>query len=189
MLNEPKPGEASYAKWREEKDSLYGALARKSKMVHAKLNAIDGVSCQVPPIPLTLPCLPASLPHFVPPSLPPSLGPSLPARRCFRPRDASIPTCISLLTLPIALPPKADFLSLTLPLSRFSPSPPPPCLLRPLAPAPPPAPRPPLPSAPSSPHFLSLASLLGEGIGVGVQHHPQQSEDFLWGTSTKKRTK
>jgi len=47
MLNEPKPGEASYAKWREEKDSLYGALARKSKMVHAKLNAIDGVSCQM----------------------------------------------------------------------------------------------------------------------------------------------
>ena len=41
-----QPGEASYAKWKEEKDSLYSALSRKSKMVTTKLNAIDGVSCQ-----------------------------------------------------------------------------------------------------------------------------------------------
>lgn len=42
-----QPGEASYAKWKEEKDSLYSALSRKSKMVHTKLNAIEGVSCQM----------------------------------------------------------------------------------------------------------------------------------------------
>ena len=45
MLNEPRPGEASYAKWKEEKDALYGALKRKSIMMHRKLNAIEGISC------------------------------------------------------------------------------------------------------------------------------------------------
>ena len=39
MLNEPRPGEASYAKWKEEKDALYGALKRKSIMMHRKLNS------------------------------------------------------------------------------------------------------------------------------------------------------
>ena len=45
MLNEPRPGEASYAKWKEEKDALYGALKRKSIMMHRKLNSIKGISC------------------------------------------------------------------------------------------------------------------------------------------------
>jgi hypothetical protein len=39
-------GEPSYVKWKEEKDNIYQALLRKSKMVHRKLNSIDGVTCQ-----------------------------------------------------------------------------------------------------------------------------------------------
>lgn len=46
MLNEPHAGEESYEKFKGEKDSIYNALLRKSKMVHRKLNSIPGVSCQ-----------------------------------------------------------------------------------------------------------------------------------------------
>ena len=45
-------------KFKGEKDSIYNALLRKSKMVHRKLNSIPGVSCQVSctlhPAPCTL---------------------------------------------------------------------------------------------------------------------------------------
>jgi len=100
MLNEPQPGDPSYSKWKQEKDSLYEALARKSKMVHTKLNAIEGVSCQVPPVPLSLPlALPPSLPHARTHALARSITHSLSVRWCVRPCDASIPTCTSTLTL------------------------------------------------------------------------------------------
>jgi len=46
MLNEPKPGDASYTAWKDEKDKIFNSLMRKSKMVHKKLNSIKGVSCQ-----------------------------------------------------------------------------------------------------------------------------------------------
>jgi len=44
---QPHAGEESYEKFKGEKDSIYNALLRKSKMVHRKLNSIPGVSCQV----------------------------------------------------------------------------------------------------------------------------------------------
>lgn len=46
MLNEPKPGSEAYAQFKEEKDKLFNALMRKSKMVHRKLNSVPGISCQ-----------------------------------------------------------------------------------------------------------------------------------------------
>lgn len=46
MLNEPQPGNSSYPKWKAEKDRIFNSLRSKSKMVHAKLNSISGISCQ-----------------------------------------------------------------------------------------------------------------------------------------------
>lgn len=46
MLNEPQPGDSSYPTWKAEKDRIFNSLQRKSKMVHTKLNSINGISCQ-----------------------------------------------------------------------------------------------------------------------------------------------
>jgi len=45
-LHPPKPGEHSFASWKEERDKIFDGLKRKSKMVYDSLNAIEGVSCQ-----------------------------------------------------------------------------------------------------------------------------------------------
>lgn len=46
MVNPPTESDDSFQKYKTERDSVMGALNRKSKMVYEKLNAIPGVSCQ-----------------------------------------------------------------------------------------------------------------------------------------------
>ncbi|KAJ1488165.1 putative alanine aminotransferase 2 [Baffinella frigidus] len=46
MVRPPLQGDASYDSFTAEYDAIYQALKRKSQMVYAALNAVEGVSCQ-----------------------------------------------------------------------------------------------------------------------------------------------
>ena len=46
MVRPPKPSEASYARWKEQRDAIYDDLQRKSKMVYVKLNSIPVSWCE-----------------------------------------------------------------------------------------------------------------------------------------------
>ena len=45
MVRPPRPGDASYALWKEETDATHAALAQRTKTMAARLNALPGVSC------------------------------------------------------------------------------------------------------------------------------------------------
>jgi alanine transaminase len=45
MVRPPKEGEESYALWKKETDSIHGALASRTNLMAARLNALPGVSC------------------------------------------------------------------------------------------------------------------------------------------------
>ena len=46
MVNPPKPGDESYTLYAEETQSIYDSLKRRASKLHAKLNQLEGVSCQ-----------------------------------------------------------------------------------------------------------------------------------------------
>lgn len=46
MVNPPKPGDASYAQFRHEKDSLLNSLKRRARLMTDAFNALEGVTCQ-----------------------------------------------------------------------------------------------------------------------------------------------
>lgn len=46
MVNPPKQGDASYAQFRNEKDSLLNSLKRRARLMTDAFNALEGVSCQ-----------------------------------------------------------------------------------------------------------------------------------------------
>ena len=46
MCNPPKKGDASYAKYVEERDSILESLKRRALKVADSLNQLEGVSCQ-----------------------------------------------------------------------------------------------------------------------------------------------
>ncbi|KAI9464015.1 transaminase [Lactarius psammicola] len=45
MVRSPRPGDASYALWKQETDATHAALAQRTKTMSARLNALPGVSC------------------------------------------------------------------------------------------------------------------------------------------------
>lgn len=45
MVRPPQPGSPSYALWKEETDTIHGALAQRTKIMTDRLNALPGVSC------------------------------------------------------------------------------------------------------------------------------------------------
>ncbi|KAK0498881.1 alanine aminotransferase [Armillaria luteobubalina] len=45
MVRPPKEGEESYELWKKETDTIHEALASRTKLMAAKLNALPGVSC------------------------------------------------------------------------------------------------------------------------------------------------
>ncbi|KAF8056941.1 alanine aminotransferase [Lyophyllum atratum] len=45
MVRPPKVGEESYELWKKETDSIHAALAKRTKTMAARLNALPGVSC------------------------------------------------------------------------------------------------------------------------------------------------
>lgn len=46
MVNPPKPGDASYVQFRNEKDSLLNSLKRRARLMTDAFNALEGVTCQ-----------------------------------------------------------------------------------------------------------------------------------------------
>ena len=46
MVNPPKPGDESYALYASETQNIYDSLKRRAEKLHAKLNILEGVSCQ-----------------------------------------------------------------------------------------------------------------------------------------------
>ena len=46
MVNPPKPGDPSYALYRQEKDSLILSLKRRARMITDAFNSLEGVVCQ-----------------------------------------------------------------------------------------------------------------------------------------------
>ena len=46
MVNPPKPGDESYALYESEVGEIFASLKRRAKKLHAKLNQLEGVSCQ-----------------------------------------------------------------------------------------------------------------------------------------------
>ena len=46
MVKPPAPGDASHARFEEERAAILGALRRKSALLRAFLNSVEGVSCQ-----------------------------------------------------------------------------------------------------------------------------------------------
>lgn len=46
MVNPPKPGDPSYRRFIEEKDSLIQSLRRRARMITDAFNALEGVTCQ-----------------------------------------------------------------------------------------------------------------------------------------------
>ncbi|KAA1474456.1 transaminase [Dentipellis sp. KUC8613] len=45
MVRPPRPGEESYALWKQETDATHAALAARTKLMSERLNALPGVSC------------------------------------------------------------------------------------------------------------------------------------------------
>jgi alanine transaminase len=45
MVRPPRPGDASYPQWKAETDATHAALAQRTKVMAARLNALPGVSC------------------------------------------------------------------------------------------------------------------------------------------------
>jgi len=45
MVRPPRPGDASYPQWKTETDATHAALAQRTKIMAARLNALPGVSC------------------------------------------------------------------------------------------------------------------------------------------------
>lgn len=45
MVRPPRPGDASYQHWKTETDATHAALAQRTKVMAARLNALPGVSC------------------------------------------------------------------------------------------------------------------------------------------------
>jgi len=46
MVNPPKPGDASYALFRQEKDALIESLKRRARLITDAFNSLEGVVCQ-----------------------------------------------------------------------------------------------------------------------------------------------
>ena len=46
MVNPPKPGDASYVQFRNEKDGLLNSLKRRARKMTDAFNALEGVTCQ-----------------------------------------------------------------------------------------------------------------------------------------------
>ena len=46
MVKPPKPGDESYALFKEEEDLIYKGLKRRSKIIVDGLNKIDGITCE-----------------------------------------------------------------------------------------------------------------------------------------------
>ena len=46
MVNPPKPGDASYVQFRNEKDSLLNSLKRRARLMTDAFNSLEGVTCQ-----------------------------------------------------------------------------------------------------------------------------------------------
>eukprot|EP00600_Ochromonadales_sp_CCMP1393_P004919 CAMPEP_0174969904 /NCGR_PEP_ID=MMETSP0004_2-20121128/9043_1 /TAXON_ID=420556 /ORGANISM="Ochromonas sp., Strain CCMP1393" /LENGTH=484 /DNA_ID=CAMNT_0016219489 /DNA_START=1436 /DNA_END=2890 /DNA_ORIENTATION=+ len=46
MVNPPKPGDLSYSKFREDKDTVIESLKRRARMMTDAFNSMEGVSCQ-----------------------------------------------------------------------------------------------------------------------------------------------
>lgn len=45
LVRPPKPGDESYALWKEETDAIHAALAKRSLLMAARLNGLPGMSC------------------------------------------------------------------------------------------------------------------------------------------------
>lgn len=45
MVRPPKPGDVSYPLWKKETDAIHAALADRTRVMAARLNALPGVSC------------------------------------------------------------------------------------------------------------------------------------------------
>ncbi|KAI0926558.1 hypothetical protein AcW1_002484 [Taiwanofungus camphoratus] len=45
LVRPPKPGSPSYPLWKEETDAIHAALAHRTQLMAARLNALPGVSC------------------------------------------------------------------------------------------------------------------------------------------------
>lgn len=45
MVRPPKPGDASYALWKKETDTIHAALAERTKSMSKRLNKLPGVAC------------------------------------------------------------------------------------------------------------------------------------------------
>jgi len=45
MVRPPKPGDPSYALWKEETDAIHASLAERTRVMAARLNSLPGVSC------------------------------------------------------------------------------------------------------------------------------------------------
>ncbi|KAH9474853.1 putative alanine aminotransferase, mitochondrial [Psilocybe cubensis] len=45
MVRPPQPGSPSYALWKQETDTIHAALAQRTSIMSARLNALPGVSC------------------------------------------------------------------------------------------------------------------------------------------------
>lgn len=45
LVRPPRAGEASYALWKQETDTIHAALAHRTQLMAARLNALSGVSC------------------------------------------------------------------------------------------------------------------------------------------------
>lgn len=48
MVNPPKPGDPSYAQYKEEYDNIYHGLHERAKALHAAFEQMEGVECQSP---------------------------------------------------------------------------------------------------------------------------------------------
>ena len=45
LVRPPMPGDASYALWKTETDAIHAALATRTRVMAARLNSLEGVSC------------------------------------------------------------------------------------------------------------------------------------------------